>query len=734
MRKPDYKFYVDGVEVTPHYKTLKKKYAHESGQLFFRTTLEGQITLVGADYLLVKNSSITEQHTFTITMRNTKTGLYDQYFTSVFNKMDCTFDYDKRSCQLKLTAKDAYNDILNGYDNTYDLVDSAPALSAVRIHKRPVIQIYKLGGNTISSFTGNEYWEQEVIEVVEDADKLIDYYHFTLGAIASEIRIDSAETYPEANGTYAGLGSSLENQNGCIFRHSTSVVGDEAPYEIVRKSDGKVLYTSKYSYEYWSSTEIHKNFRNDPVLLSNSTLTEQVKCNYVFTYPLYCRLLCDVDTSTSGQTAYALPIDDFVSDNRNYKKCIGLKIENASSSFIASSKMTTTPTRYGLNDYGEYFTDQVVSSTTGITRLLPICRNAWANASIWFSYPVGYELLEQKWRKVYTLKDVYSITAVLKTLLSKLDPTISHEATPEYSEFLYGASNALGLVKLNLFITQKTNILKGEYDQAAQKAETSLEDICNMLRDCFRCYWFIENGKFRIEHISWFMGGRSYTQAPSIQFDLAALYDQKNGKDLAYATNKISYDKTELSGRYEFSWADDVSNAFVGPALNIKDEYIQKDKTENITASTFVTDIDHMLLYPETFSEEGFALMSAVLTPEGVYELPIPTLDINKGPAGEGNESVYTISPQNGYLTWFYLQQYYMLDMPGFNLEADKRLMGLRVSAIKKSMSQAITFPYPEDPDLYSLIATEYGNGQIDSLTIEIDTRQVTAELVYTPQ
>ena len=49
-------------------------------------------------------------------------------------------------------------------------------------------------------------------------------------------------------------------------------------------------------------------------------------------------------------------------------------------------------------------------------------------------------------------------------------------------------------------------------------------------------------------------------------------------------------------------------------------------------------------------------------------------------------------------------------------------------------MIQNITFPYEEDPDLYSLITTEYGNGQIESLAIDIDTRQIEAELAYTPE
>ena len=172
--------------------------------------------------------------------------------------------------------------------------------------------------------------------------------------------------------------------------------------------------------------------------------------------------------------------------------------------------------------------------------------------------------------------------------------------------------------KVNLFITQKTNILKGEYDQAAQKAEVSLADICNMLRDCFRCYWFIENGHFKIEHISWFMGGRSYTSQPNIQFDLTSLHDQKNGKTLAYAANKFEYTKADFPSRYEFTWMDDVSNAFLGSAIDVKAEYVQKDKVEKIAIGNFASDVDYMLLSPESFSNDGFVIMAAVYADDGL--------------------------------------------------------------------------------------------------------------------
>ena len=74
--------------------------------------------------------------------------------------------------------------------------------------------------------------------------------------------------------------------------------------------------------------------------------------------------------------------------------------------------------------------------------------------------------------KEYSIKDVYHIGDAIKALLAEIDPTLSHDKTAEYSSFLYGhtGASASALGNCDIYITQKTNILKGEYDQAAQKA------------------------------------------------------------------------------------------------------------------------------------------------------------------------------------------------------------------------------------------------------------------------
>lgn len=111
--------------------------------------------------------------------------------------------------------------------------------------------------------------------------------------------------------------------------------------------------------------------------------------------------------------------------------------------------------------------------------------------------------------------------------MHKIDPLVKFEATAEYSRFFYEGDTSTPIIPFDgsrigyvPFIAPKSNVLKGNYDQAAQKAEITFEQVMNMLRDCFRCYWYIDsNNHLRIEHISYFMKGLSYT-SPNIQLDL----------------------------------------------------------------------------------------------------------------------------------------------------------------------------------------------------------------------
>lgn len=759
--KKDTKFVYYTTRVEPHYKDLNKKYAKESGQEFFRVSLDGKINLFGEGYEIVKQSSLESRCIFIIEKYNRARGKYFVYYKGEFNKTDCKFDHEKRKCELKTTAIDEYSEIMNKYDNTYDLIKLAPEITKINLHKRSLMQVYVRGANSITNFFGGTYWEDDVNEAIDNHKDLINKYYFSYIKAGNEFYVNQAGINA-VNGVYAGTNNYWACWNGYIAKFNIEKkIGDiivggipkvydtasknnrfaktssntsyvskygENLYKlcIVDNSTDEIIYKSKEMFYFSDSDNVYID-RNDIVMANVNNSSDTFTIETTFVYHIYRRLLCDVDTvedSEGIKNTYNLPADDFVTDNRNYKKCIGLR----GGLFFCTSRAVDKPTEYGQNDYGQYFTNRFIPSSSGQARPLPISKNSWANASLWYVYDISYEIFEEKLRKQYTLKNSYSIGAAIKAILKKIDPTISHEPTAEYSQFLYGDNNPLGLDRFYVYITQKTNILKGNYDQPAQKAETSLEELMKMLRDCFRCYWYIEDNKFKIEHIHFFMNGGSYSNQSSYQLDFTKLTDQFNKKLSSYFQSEIEFEKSDLNQRYEFGWMDDATELFGGVTIDVKSNYVQKDKTEEINISQFSSDVDYMLFNPSNFSDDGFALLCPIKKGSS-YELPIITVNN----LIDENGDKYKAIAQNWYASWIYLQGLYVYDMPARNIEPNT-IDRLYVRDIKKCMKHTIEFPSEEDLDELELIKTTLGNGKIDEMSFNINTRQAKVNLLYKPK
>ena len=769
MVPPKYKFYIINEshgttrhEINPHYKELNKKYAKENSQEFFRITLDGKITLFGDDYELINSASIEDNLLFVIDKFNRTTNKWTEYYKGEFNKTDCKLDYEKKSCELKTSPLDQYTQVMNKYDNTYDLIKLAPAISKVNLHKRALMQVYVRGANSISNFLGGTYWEDDVNEVIDSHADLIGKYYFSYVKAGNEFYVSGAGI-SAVNGVYAGTNGNWQKWYGYRGQLTVEISkGTTAPseglptvysiqstdskiaatdeelrtytedlyrFQIIRTSDDAVVYESEKLY-YTLNTDITADNifigREDIKMINTNNASDVFTISNVFVYHVYQRLLCDVDIvedSEGIKETYDIPMDDFVFDNRNYKKCIGLR----GGLFFCTSRTVTEPTKFGMNDYGEYFTNNFIATSMGIGRPLPISRNFWVNASLWYVYDFWYEYFEEGLRKQYTLKDSYSIGAVIKALLKKIDPSLTHEETSEYSRFLYDTSVPISMNRFYVHITPKSNILKGDYDQAAQKAEITFEELMNMLRDCFRCYWYIEDNKFKIEHIYYFMNGGSYSAQTNYQLDFTKLKDQFNKKLSSYFQSSIEFDKSELNSRYEFNWMDDVTDLMGNVTLDINANYVQKDKTEEVNASQFTSDIDLMLLDPSSFSEDGFALLCPTRS-GSTMQLPISSVTLQ-----DENGDIYEALVQNWYASWNYLIRFYQYDLPAYYATCNT-LGELYSNDIKKSMKHTIEFHTEDDPNELQLIKTTIGNGKIDSISINLDTRLAKANLMYRPK
>lgn len=715
---------LQGQTVHPIYKDdLAKEYELETNQRFYRAKLSGKITFVRDDYDYINRQSFDNEFLYCIEKSDDGGRTWFQYFQGKFMKTDCTFtDYDKKVV-VQPDAIDDYNDVLAGLEKEYNLITLAPTIQRITINKRPLIQIYVPGDSVVSCFLGGTNWEQDA-NATTDQNALVQTYHFALCNILKEIQITSNGSPAVISGLYTGrmaTGASADvfegklypelNVNYYIYITQQRINGGLpfgiAVVEIRKQSDDTVMFRyQKVTQEPFDTLEF------DLTAVEGSGATGTMHAD-MKSYNIYARYLCDVEKIDNLNT-YPLPADDIVDNNRNYGRAIGYAIDVA---FI-SNNFSDTPTEWGLADNGKYFAPPY--SIYGQT-FYPIARSTWRYASLWFGFYLMDWILEEKARKAYTLRDAFPVASCISVLLNQIAPGITHAATAEYSQFLYSGNNPISGLNFRLLVSQKTNIINGEYQQPAQKAPTTLQQFTNMLRDCFKCYWFIEDGKFKIEHIQYFRNGGSYSGGAILSHDLTKELNLRNGKPWAFNTSEYSFDKVDLPERYQFEWMDDVTAAFEGLPIQVISKYVTPGKVEEINISNFTSDIDMMLLNPGNMSSDGFALFAAVPPTSGSqWILPFTRQTIN------GVE--YFL--QNGYLAFINLQSpYWLYDLPARRVSIN----GSEVYAygIERKKKQTFSFPANDDPNPMQLIKTYIGNGQVDKLSVNLCSRNIKATLKY---
>lgn len=728
---PKYRFFLqigeDGTKQTvrPNYKDdLTLDYELETNQRFYRAKLSGKINFVRTDYDIINDAPFDSEFFLYIEKSDDWGQTYNQYYKAKFMKTDCTFNDDDKLVTVQPETTDQYDDVLAGLEKEYNLITLAPTIQRITINKRPLIQIYVPGDSIVSCFLGGTNWEQDA-NATTDQNALIQTYHFALCNILKEIQITSYGSPAVISGLYTGrmaTGASANNFEGKLYPelnvnyyiYISQQRIDGLPFgavivEIRKRSDDTVMF--RYSK---STTSPFDTLEFDLTAVEGSGARGTMHAD-MKSYNIYARYLCDVEKIDDLNT-YPLPADDIVDNNRNYRRAIGYAIDVA---FI-SNNFSETPTEWGLADNGKYFAPPY--SIYGQT-FYPIARSTWRYASLWFGFYLMDWILEEKTRKAYTLRDAFTLSSCINVLLKEFAPGITHEATPEYSQFLYNKNNPISGRSFKLLISQKSNIINGEYKTPAQKAPITLQQIMTMLRDIYKCYWYIEDGKFKIEQVSWFRNGGSYGYNPIIDYDLTQLENVRNGKKLAFATSEYSFDKVEMPERYQFEWMDDVTTPFEGLPIEITSKYVTAGKIEEINISNFTSDIDLMLLNPGAISSDGFALFAAV-TPSGGGQLELPftrqTVD--------GVE--YFL--QNGYLAFINIQPtYWVYDMPARNFKINNSPY-YAMGGLERKKKQTLNFPAgTTDPNPMLLVKTYIGNGQVDKFSVNLCSRNIKATLKY---
>lgn len=588
------------VNVYPLRKTdLSKDYELQQNEKFYRAKLSGKLLFTRNDYAIIANARFETKFTLVVSISWNNGQTWMEYWRGQFWKTDCKFDIDAQTAEVTPAPVDDYTDVLAGMEKEYNLIDLKPEIEHLTITKRPLIQMYVPGESVVSCFLSGMYWEQDCDPVTNETD-LVNTYHFALNSS------HTGGQQVSGTGVADGLWLNGESPDGLYeWTYETKQEGGEgesAPETFVytyltRKADNVRLFANRNYQSAATGTFSMYRYGDEEM--------EPVASVVLITIKVYARYLLDVDT-IAGLNTYPIPANDIVENNRNYRRAIGYAVSDV---VYYSTNTTATPTEWGIKQPGEYWQKPY---SIYDAQFYPIGRSHWGDFSIWFAFSPLDELMEQSGRKAYRLKDAYPLHSVISVLLNKIAPGITHEPTTEYSQFLYDQYNPISGDVFDLYITQKSNILAGDYSQPAQKAPITLKMVTDMLRDCFRAYWYVEDGKFKIEHIQWFKNGGRYYGSPAISHDLTVEKVTRNGKPWAFGTSQYEYNKPTMPERYQFGWMDDVTRAFEGYPIEILSKYVTPGNIEEINVSNFTTDIDYMLLNPGGCSKDGFALMAAI--------------------------------------------------------------------------------------------------------------------------
>ena len=691
---------------------LSLDWSYESNQMFKRAQLSGDLTFVGMDYDYIMQTAF--DHAIAVEVQvSYESSIYQILFEGEFYLTDCTVNVDDRSVKVKPKTKDKYTKILAGLEKEYDLIKLCPAIQPVTTIRRPMLQVYVGGEDTVTCILSGMSWEQEITKEGDPYYNLIEYCHFGLSGVSMEM--DFSQSSPSyMRNQFVGIIPSdmssqqetpfMENGQGCYiswFWYDS----DNRGYRVRDKQNPtNILWECNIGD---GDTPETLTFVSQRAGIGNITAT------WVQSW-IFARW-CLATTSLNGNATYPIADDDVVPYNRNYKYCYPF---SNSDNITMSFRSSNDPTEWGLRPDGQYYLEPAMP-TTGVIRYLPIGRSRWEYGSIWFVETQLTDTLERYGRKDTQLRDAFTLEAVITALLAEIDPEITFMDSQVYSRFLFGTNPLMTVGWGRLVMTPKSNVLVAEYTQPARKAPITLGQVLNMLRDVCGCYWYLNDSKqLIVEHVSWFKNGGSYSGTQAIGIDITVAENIRNGKMLSFGTNEYSFDKMEMPERYEYAWMDDTTDTFKGQAIDVLSGYVEEGKIEEITVDGFNADLDYMMLNPSNISEDGFALLCCKVT-NGIYATEIDSAHVQSNKV------------QNWQLCMEVLQPAFLIsDMPAWSIKVNGSAGTAKGIQRKKEQKVNIPVGYIE-PNMQQLIKTGLGTGEIKEMQIVLTSRTAKTTISY---
>lgn len=717
----------------------------QEGEMFFREKLDVKLTYQREDFDAIYAADFDTE--FRALLQQQVNGVWTSLWVGKFWYTDIEFDVDNRTCTVSPETFDLYEELFGGLEKEFDLIALEPPTVTVHMLKQAVIQVYLPGTSFVANFTNDGIFYETPCTPFNTTpapgeagttinhDTLIDDSGFGMGTGYAtpgdglfnwaRVVIPGGTITPDVSGVYKAQAYFADGRPQLTSIKSTSFIREDGVYAIIndpspppgqtrelikRVSDNVTVYTSPYQTSPWWP------FGQPPSASPNQTFTSSTSSDKVQAYLFmpYVRLLTS-KTEVDGNPTIELTDDDPI-PHGNFTHALPIDTLN----FIFSEGSTATPTRWGkfdddvLHFAGTYFTKPASTET-----LMPVAGTTWTGASAWFYLDDDLRNLQQEGSELLTINDAYKLSDCIDVLLDEIQPLVGHSDNPSYSNFLYATSNAIRGARKVPIIIPKSNVVIGNYDQPAKKAQIRLSEILQLLRYFHNAYWHISESSLVIEHENYYHNGKSYS-GQNIGTDLTTGIEPKTELAWAYRTNKFKFDKQNMPERIETGWMDKGSQQFDGYPIQALSAYAQKGNIEQRVISKFTSDVDFIHVAANDIAKEGFVFLECE-EGELYYTVPFVTFVISA-------DETYTM--QNGYASLIYAHnQYHKHNLPAESVTLNKS--AITATTVKRSKIQEITFATESEIDPYELIETNLGVGRLRRMERQITGNTVKAVILH---
>ena len=758
---------------------LSIDWEREPNQFFFRAKINGKLTLIGelAKAVVEMNKDVYA----TVTLRETLLQPEDYPQIQTMNKT-LGFRFSKSACVIKnvipkytpggegeswttnyiveVTPEpvDKYTDILNNIDNEFDIIKLTVPRRSISYFRRPCLQLYIANTDYLGHFLGGNYWETEVSDtqsILASNKRFAEIFRFRCIRVVSHI--------PHTSGTVPDGIYYVDLTNAQIDYPDQLTPPCRYDYYIYENGDistGRALHlylwggqsnqTLEINYSMNRGTVANPDWVDKLTLVAGSqapdgydyfsdggdpyTVTSGRTLNYIpsnvnvdiveLTERIYYARWYLPKNSFGNRVVYEKPADDPTvgGDIIGYKY---LSPAIASDVSVITGIQNSTPGPWGKNDYGEYFHPPVDGNSYA-----PLLISSWDYVSFWILRSSFSSQVEAQGRETITIKDAYSIVDVLEYLFE----AARTNGTSVYPMYRI-EHNYQGTPLDTVYVTPKSNIVRGPYSLAAQKAPTTLGEYLGLLRNIFNVYWYI-NGQGKI-----IMGTRETMMTSDTGAYLAdpdGSKNPRNGRSWGYGSQELQFDTSELPERQQFKWMDPSTDVFNYPILINQGALVKPDETDEVSLNSFTADLDYMVISGSECSLDGFAVLVT-----GVNE----TVDI-------------------GIVT--YLDANYSVSNPGLSIVklTDTMADGLKqerptekykwlygetstqfTGTLAYSATQQLKKPIPllDGQNLsqsildledwaYKIIATNFGHGRVRKMSVNMLSRIATLTIEQRPQ